>query len=245
MKENTIVAMMPVRNEAGRYLEKVLKHLSQWVDKIVVLDDCSDDDTVKLAKSFEKTIVYENEQPVFEKDESSLRSKLWDLAVKQEPAWIAAIDADEIMEDRVVDEISFLIDQDYYDAICFRVFDFWASKTHYRKDGGWDPWSKFSPFMVRYKPNINYFWPKREIHCGRFPSPCEAFTPYYSDIRLKHYGWANEGEHYKKFLFYQQKDLKLYKKILPHTQSIMTKPRPQDLEKWQEAKRLYFLKGNH
>ena len=30
-----------------------------------------------------------------------------DLAVKQEPAWIAAIDADEIMEDRVVDEISF------------------------------------------------------------------------------------------------------------------------------------------
>lgn len=239
---NTIVAMMPVRNESMRYLKRVLEHMSQWVDKIVVLDDCSEDDTVKLARSFEKAVVYENERPLFAEDESALRSRLWNLTIKENPGWIAAIDADEIMEDRIIDEVRFLIDQDYYDAIYFRVFDFWASQTHYRKDGGWDPWAKFWPFMVRYKPDINYFWPRKEIHGGRFPSPCEGFAPYYSDIRLKHYGWANEKEHYNKFLFYRQKDLKLFGNIRPHTQSIMISPKSTDLEEWKESRRLYFLK---
>jgi len=241
---NTIVAMMPVRNEAGRYLEKVLGHLSQWVDKIVILDDCSTDGTANLARKFEKAIVYEGGRPLFAEDESALRSKLWELAVKENPAWIAAVDADEIMEDRLLDEIDFLTDQDYFDAIYFRVFDFWGSESHYRKDGCWNPWNKFSPFIVRYKPHIDYIWPKREIHCPRFPSPCESFSPYYSDIRVKHYGWANENEHYKKYVFYKQKDLKLYNKVLPHTQSIIIKPGPQGLEEWKEAKRLYFLKEN-
>jgi len=129
----------------------------------VVLDDCSEDDTVKLTRSFEKAVVYENERPLFAEDESALRSRLWNLTIKENLGWIAAIDADEIMEDRIIDEVRFLIDQDYYDAIYFRVFDFWASQTHYRKDGGWDPWAKFWPFMVRYKPDINYFRPRREM----------------------------------------------------------------------------------
>ncbi|MCF6095521.1 glycosyltransferase family 2 protein [Thermovorax subterraneus] len=239
---NRIVAMMPVKNESGRYLSQVLEHLSLWVDKIVVIDDASEDDTYEVVKSFDKVIAYRNERPLFIENEAALRSKLWDLTVEQNPDWIVALDADEMFEDRIIDEAEFLINQDYYDAVYFRVFDFWASNTHYRIDGGWNPWVKFQLFLVRYNPNLSYTWPQREIHCGRFPSPCQDFIPYYSDIRLKHFGWADEKEHYKKYLFYREKDLKLHGKVLPHTQSIMISPKLNDLEEWRDSKRLYFLK---
>lgn len=243
---NRIVAMIPVRNEACRYLFQVLEHLSLWVDKIVVLDDASEDDTYEVAKSFNKVIAYKNEKTLFVENEVALRAKLWDLTIRQEPDWIVAIDADEIFEDRIVDEVEFLINQDYYDAVYFRIFDFWASQTHYRVDGGWNPWVKFQLFLVRYDPHLNYTWPQREIHCGRFPMPCQDFIPYYSDIRIKHFAWAEEREHYKKYLFYRDKDLKIHGQILPHTQSILVSPKSNDLEKWCNSKRLYFLRdGNN
>ncbi|WP_213974280.1 glycosyltransferase family 2 protein [Tepidanaerobacter acetatoxydans] len=240
-RESNIVAMMPARNESGRHLCEVLNHLSQWVDKIVVLDDASEDDTFEIVNRNEKVIAYKNEHCIFEENESALRSKLWELTIAQNPNWILAIDADEIFEDRIIDEILLLINQDYYDAIYFRVFDFWSSKICYRIDGGWNPWTTFWPFLIRYNPDISYYWPDREIHCGRFPRPCENFIPYYSDIRIKHFGWADSKDHYKKFLFYRDKDIKFFGQIRPHTQSIMITPKPHDLETWKDSKRLSFL----
>lgn len=238
---NGIVAMMPTRNESNRYLGQVINHLSKWVDKIVVLDDASEDNTFEFVSKNEKVIAYKNKHCIFKENESTLRSKLWDITVAQKPDWILAIDADEIFEDRIIDEILLLINQNYYDALHFRVFDFWSSNTYYRIDGGWNPWSKFLPYLIRYNPDISYHWPDKEIHCCRFPHPCEDFIPYYSDIRIKHFGWANPRDHQKKFLFYKNKDVKLYGQVLPHTQSVMIAPRPNDLEMWKEAKRLGFL----
>ncbi len=47
---------------------------------------------------------------------------------------------------------------------------------------------------------------------------------------------------FNKFLFYRDKDIKIFGQIRPHTQSIMITPKSNDLETWQEAKRLSFLK---
>ncbi len=45
---NRVTAFMQVRNEADRYLETVLQNLSEFVEDIVIVDDASTDDTVKL-----------------------------------------------------------------------------------------------------------------------------------------------------------------------------------------------------
>lgn len=238
--KHSIIAMMPVRNEIDRYLNEVLTHLLKWVDKVVILDDASEDDIIEVLGENERIITHKNEYCIFEQNESALRSKLWNLTVKENPDWILAIDADEIFEDRIIDEASLLINQNYYDAICFRIFDFWSSKTHYRIDGGWNPWVKFSPLLIRYIPDINYHWPDRRIHSGRFPHPCDNYIPYYSDIRIKHFGWADPKDHYRKFLFYQNKDIEMSGRVSQHTQSIMIAPQSNDLETWQDAKRLWF-----
>ncbi|MBP1760879.1 MAG: hypothetical protein H6Q64_421 [Firmicutes bacterium] len=240
-QKQKIVAMMPVRNEAGRYLKEVLAHLSRWVDAIVILDDCSDDDTIDVTGHFEKVIVYKNDEPLFASNEPAMRRKLWQLAAEEKPDWIVAVDADEIFEDRIINEIDLLLDQNDFYGISFRVFDFWQDPASYRIDGGWNPWRKSLLFMVRYNPHLDSQWMQREVHCGRFPQAYENRIAYYSDIRVKHYGWLNPEDHYRKYLYYRDKDLKVFGEVRPFTQSIQT---PPATEKWRDAKNLYFLDGD-
>ncbi len=164
------------------------------------------------------------------------------MPVKNESGWILALDADEMFEDRIIDEAKLLINQTDYDAIYFRLFDFWGSRTHYRTDNGWNPWQRFALFLVRSRPDLDSTWFPRGVHCGRFPVSCQELIPYFSDIRVKHFGWAREEEHYRKYLYYREKDLKLYGEVRPFTQSIQAPRGKIRLEEWKDTKTLYFLK---
>ncbi|MFH5186170.1 glycosyltransferase [Paenibacillus sp. TAB 01] len=77
---NKLTAIMQVHNEADRYLEQVLRELSEFVDDIVIVDDASTDGTAKLCRSFAKvkTLVTLEESRFHE--EWELRQFLWNLA---------------------------------------------------------------------------------------------------------------------------------------------------------------------
>ncbi|MGB9826230.1 MAG: glycosyltransferase, partial [Desulfofundulus sp.] len=63
-----ITLAMLVRNEAGRYLERVLKHAAQYVDEAVILDDASEDNTVEICKKVLQHIpltLVSNKKPSF------------------------------------------------------------------------------------------------------------------------------------------------------------------------------------
>jgi len=177
-----IVAMLPVRNESAHYLRDALANLTQWVDAIIVLDDASDDDTFEVATSFSKVIYYQNNTPEYGEDDRRLQSKLWQLASGENPDWVLAINTDEIFEDRIIDEIGLLLEQNDYDIVCFRVFHFWKSDSHYRIDGNWNPWKNFQPFIVRYKPELEKADPYTDVYS------------FFSDIRIKHFGWDRKAD---------------------------------------------------
>lgn len=229
-----LAAMMPVYNETGRYLEQVLRSLSKFVDRIVILDDGSTDNTPEICRSFDKIIYYRGNERLFDRDESLLRSRLWEYTVELRPAWILAVDADEIFEERAEAEFHSLLKQRDFSAVDFRLFDFWNG-FQYRVDGGWNPWVKSHRMLVQYDPSLSDRWREQNPHCGRFPLEYYSLPyAFQADFRVKHLGWMTPKDRQSKSMFYLSKcpDDK-------HAQSIFSED--IQLEEWIPCKNLPFV----
>lgn len=228
MKPSTaglLLAMLPVRNEARRYLEPVLNRLAKHVDGIVILDDASTDETPDICRSNPRVIEYRRlPEPLFNTNEAELRRILWEMTVRHNPAWICALDADEVFESGIGAELPRLTGRDRYDLIYFPVYHFWGSLSYYRVDGLWDPVLMKTPCLCRYRKNNNYHWPDRKLHCGRFPLECYRSPGLVSKIRLLHLGYVNQAEHQAKLQRYLALDPEGKYCPIAHYRSIMAVP---------------------
>lgn len=221
---------MLVRNESGRYLERVLAHIAQFADEVVILDDGSTDNTVAICR--EKLVntthfIKENNKCGFN-NEVELRKTLWELAASSNPDWIMILDADEIFEPKAARMIRELITDDSADVVCFRLYDMW-SDSRYREDGYWIAHKVYRPFLVRYRPDVNYEWQEQPLHCGRFPINIFALPEKQSELRLRHFGWARPEDRVAKYFRYKQLDPKAKYGIQEQYLSILD-PKPNLLE---------------
>lgn len=232
-QKNKLTLSMLVRNEANRYLPEVLKHAAQYIDEAVILDDASEDNTVELCKNILSQIplkIVSNETPGFN-NEINLRRQQWDLTIGTNPDWILNLDADELFENKIINDIRLLINQPYYDYYAFRLYDFWDT-NHYRENKYWEAHKYFRIFLVRYQPNFLYKWQDSPLHCGRFPANVGDLPGVVSHLRVKHYGWATPEDRQKKYQRYMELDPEGKYGILEQYQSILD-PNP-NLIKWEE-----------
>lgn len=228
--ERPLLAMLPVRNEAGRYLKTVLNRLSELVDGIVILDDASTDGTPELCLNQSSVIRYHRlKKPLFKNDEAAFRQMLWEMTVELEPGWIIAIDADEVFESGINRELPRLTGQNRFDLVLFTIYHFWGDLTNYRVDGLWDPALSKVPCLYRFHKNTNYHWSSRRLHCGRFPVECYQRPAWLSQVRLLHLGYVSQEEQYIKFQRYLTLDPKGQFCPATHYHSIITPPR---LKQW-------------
>ncbi|MDQ6422467.1 glycosyltransferase [Paenibacillus sp. LHD-117] len=230
---NKLTAMMQVRNEENRYFEEVLDHLTGFADEIVIVDDASSDRTVDICRRYPKVVkLVELTESKF-REEWKLRQLLWEAAAATDPDWLLAIDADEIYEDKTKHRIHELINQDRYDWVGFRFYDFWGGTTYYREDEYWNIHKRHTMTLVRYLPEYHYFYPKREHHVSRLPLSCGALPGHGSELRVKHYGWAGgEEERHRKYVRYMEMDPEGKWGSLEHYRSILD-PDPHLVE-WKE-----------
>jgi len=80
------------------------------------------------------------------------------------------------------------------------------NKTHYREDKYWNAHSIYRPFLMRYQSDFNYIWNETPQHCGRFPINTFSFPRAKSEFRVKHFGWAKQGDRVEKYKRYQSLD---------------------------------------
>lgn len=207
-KTPRITLSMVVKNEANRYLTAVLESAKNYITDAVIIDDGSTDNTVEVCREVLKGIpltIVTNDQSKFS-NECSLREQQWQETVKTNPDWIVSLDADEIFEEKFQHAVKSLIQQEDVDVYLFRLYDFWDEKN-YREDDYWKAHLFYRPFLIRYKPEMNYTFKKWAQHCGRLPQ--EIFNSpksVLSELRLKHYGWAKAEDRQKKYARYQQLD---------------------------------------
>lgn len=224
-KKLKLLVQMIVRNEENGHLKEVLTSISEYADKIVILDDASTDKTPEICASFPKVILKcRKGKPLWPINESKLRTELWEEVRKLKPEWVLTQDADELFDNSFKERLPELLNSKF-DWIAFRLCDMWTEDS-YRIDGYWSPTFR-RLFRFRDEP----FAIKGKIHAGCIPRYIieSNHGTCCIDIRVKHFSWMGEENRKEK--------QKLYSKIpmtglnLEHFRSVS---KPAWLKEWKE-----------
>lgn len=201
-----LIAQMVVRNEANRFLVRVLDDLLSYVDEIVVTDDCSTDDTFQICSDY-TDFIYKTEENLFVTNEGLLRQVALDNLANHAKTgdWILAIDADEIVWPTVL-PIKELIKTVKYDVFGLEFVNMW-SETHYRVDKFWAPITCTKLYRYMKGGKIK----DRLLACGSEPTYVEESMRMgrwmkHSGLVLQHLGYVRDKDKKAKYSRYQEID---------------------------------------
>jgi glycosyltransferase involved in cell wall biosynthesis len=201
-----IIGMMLVKNEANKFLEKTLDQVSKVCDKIIIMDDNSDDETVEICSKY-TDLIYCEDKLSFENNESSIREKLFRLTIKEcdfNKDWILCLDADEVLTDDSIEIFSDQIreaEKNNCNAIGFKLFDMW-NDAQYRDDSLWTAHNRMWIMCMKYNEQLSEGeWLNQKLHCGRFPqvSGINCYFDRENSLEIKHMGWSTSQNRKRKY----------------------------------------------
>lgn len=201
-----LVAALMAKNEADRYLPRVLERCLSFSDSVLVLDDRSTDATAKVAKDLGCKV---RSRSILKGDawgnESPARQELWDWGAEEaKDGWLLICDADMLLEGDPR-ELCYTWE---YSGWAFVLWDCWDGEHQARVDGPWAlgphtprPWL-FNPSRALggRKPE----WSTRGLHVGHHPlnlSGSVGVAPP-SEFYFKHLAYARKEDRVKKHAQY-------------------------------------------
>lgn len=161
-----LIANIVGRNEADKYLDRILSRLADQVDEICFTDDHSDDNTAGIAASYGAHVMVMPE-PTFMTHEGKLRQASWEhleSVVGNDHDWfVLAIDCDEELYDPG-NVISSILDQNHFDVANIQFYHMW-NETQFRVDKAWAP----HPSSRLFRYFSNGVFQQRALACGSEP----------------------------------------------------------------------------
>lgn len=190
--------------EGKRYLKEVLKEKSRLCDKIVILAHCPDILTENVCKSFSKVVYYwTNEKEIWATKQWQIKEWALQLVSKENPDWILAFDADELMDYRVDRKVLENLAFKKYNSYYFRFVHLWNNKRHIRIDGSWD--RLYKVIFYKYQKDKEQKFRRSALHCGVAPLYAHQ-SPGMSGYLVKHYGYMKLEDRDKKVERYNKYD---------------------------------------
>lgn len=202
-----LIVGMLVKNEAGRYLTKVIENINLFADELVVLDDQSTDPSMDLIKSLSSipTFIHPNYYGHFS-NEIVLRKNLYAKILERKPDWFMVIDADEVYSGARREIFDQLMEQSEVDVWGFRLYDLW-DEQHYRADALWKAHEYYTPMLARYIKDFKPIWRETPQHCGRLPQNVWSLRNSGTDLmKIKHFGWICRADRLRKYKRYMEND---------------------------------------
>lgn len=217
-----LVANIIGRNEADRYLHDVLEHLFRLTSNVVFTDDCSEDDTLSIAKEF-GCHTYQTSKPMFTENEGILRQQSWSNLENhaREGDWVLAIDCDEkLWATSPHITLEQLLNQTRYDVIGIKFYHMW-NENQYRIDKAWRP--NMSSRMFRYRANGQF--KQSKLACGSEPTYVQGMIRsqkalWDSGLVMQHLGYMDDADKSAKYARYSTIDKGDFHAI-SHIESIM------------------------
>lgn len=217
-----LIVGMLVKNEADRYLSRVIENINLFADELVVLDDQSTDHSMDLIKSLSlvPTTIHTNYYGHFS-NEIVLRKNLYAQIIERKPDWFMVIDADEVYSGACRKAFDQLMNQGEIDVWGFRLYDLW-DEHHYRADALWQAQEYYTPMLARNIKDFKAVWRETPQHCGRLPQNVWSLRNSGTDLmKIKHLGWIRVADRLRKYERYMANDpegkygsLEQYKSIL-------------------------------
>ena len=202
-----LICGIPIKNEEW-IIGKTLSVLSKFCDKIIILDDNSNDKTEVICKSFEKVeFIKRDSKSVVDTGMSAVgKTELFNHIIKYNPEYILMLDADEIPTPNFIDFFN-NIDKSI-NAWSVRFINLFKDENHYRIDNFKTPsgvgithdpflkdgWRK--TILVKYDKNYNYKYDINKKIGGiskYHPSPENIPSPVLNTEKfyIIHYGKLN------------------------------------------------------
>lgn len=200
-----LVTAILARNEADRYLRRVIEHHLR-LGPVLVLDDHSDDTTPLVAQEAGAVVRARatNGGPMWGQ-ESHARRELWDWATQEAGrGWVLICDADQLLMGNPLPlTTSWLVN-----TWTMPLYDCWDSEEIYRADGFWQGYKTPRPWLFR--PSLvpegwEAMWPERGVHCGHCPCNWPAVAGVCpQDIFWLHLGYVTKEARQAKYDRYKE-----------------------------------------
>ena len=198
----TLASALLVKNEADKYLERVLRHCLEYSDKVLVLDDGSTDESRDIAKRLGCSVRQRSGESFWGTGEVPARRELWEW-MEQECDWGLVTDADMLLEG----DVRALTETWECTAWAFPLVDLWDSEDTFRVDGAWQfgpthprPWL-FRPSALQVAP----VWNEGCVHVGHSPANFAEAGPTFvapPDVFWKHLSYVKREHRERKAAAY-------------------------------------------
>jgi hypothetical protein len=234
-----LVTAVLARNEGApdRYLRCVLKNALSFSDKVLLLDDNSQDNTREIALDLEVSVSKRPASVPAWGAERSARQELWEWGAKEaKDGWLLLMDADMVLHG---DPRPLCLSWDC-NAWAFSLWDLWDDEQHARVDQWWAggptmprPWLfcpsrggdqplTFGPPDAIGRKDWTPRWNDRGVHVGHCPQNfnlvCGIAPP---DIYWLHYAYLKKEHRVQKYAQYLAVKDQLSEFELAHAASIL------------------------
>lgn len=197
-----IFGITRIKNEQ-RWIARVVQAQLTAVDKLLVFDDHSTDETRHICRSFRNVEVFESPfEGINEaRDKNFLMERLEEQASPGD--WVTSIDGDEELAPGSADVIRRIVAEDGgADTYRFKVLYLWNRPNQIRTDGIYADFRRPSFFRFRRGARFNH-WCGGGFHCGNVPEPNVIRS---APVHLLHYGYMSKDDRIRKYHWYNADD---------------------------------------
>lgn len=226
-----ILGVMPVRNEAERWLDASLSWQKNFLDDIFVYDDRSTDRTLRIAlKHTPHVRIRSEEEPSFMDHEGKFRQNCWNhMEEELQPEdgdWILAFDADEFaiggFDHSIRDRLEMLAESaeaTQKNCCMIDIPEIWnhTDKLYARVDGFW---KNKSPRFVKWLPNGTFR--NKKMGCGSTPEQNNKPLTTIHAVSVLHFGYSLEKDRMERYERYTS--MRNHGHNPKHINSILEKP---------------------